>query len=339
MAEVVRVREWRAKGAGLAATVALAAAAAVGFVAPVPAEAGQKLVFNTEPRQAIKTTFYKMTKILGELGYDVEITHVESAGMYIQPVLTGAAQVGGTDIDEVILAASQGANVRAFMTNSVKVDYVLVARPGITSVADLAGKRIGMSGPAGFDAMLGRLALRRAGMDPERSVRWTRIGGSGVRAAALEAGRIDAAIIFYSDWYQLNEKGANVVKVADMAALAPDILKGVYFARVDWMEANPRVVRDIIRAQLQANRWFHERRDEWIQLALEFVPGANRRAVERLYDDLKAVNMFPLDGGMSVQGAEETVRLLIEAGELKEPVPVARFLEPRYLQEVLAASR
>ena len=300
------------------------------------ASAGQHLIFNTEPRQPIKTTFYKMTQLLAQRGYTVEITHVESAGLYIQPILTGAAHVGGTDLDEVILAVSQGADVRAFMTHSVKVDYVLVARPGIGSVAELQGRRIGMSGPAGFDTMLGRLALRRAGLDPDRAVRWTRIGGSGVRAAALEAGRIDAAIIFYSDWYQLSEKGASAVKVADMAALAPDILKGVYYARADWIAADPRAVRDIVQAQLEANRWFHEHPDQWVQLALEYVPGADRRAVELLYQDLKAVDMFPLDGGMSVAGAEETVRLLVEAGELAQPVPVARFLETRYLQEALA---
>lgn len=299
------------------------------------ASAQKKLIFNTEPAQAIKTTFYKMTKNLEAMGYEVEILHVESGGTYIQPVLSGAAHIGGTDVDEVILAVAQGAQVKVFMTNSTRVDYVLIARPEIQSIHDLVGKRIGMSGPAGFDTMLGRLALKRAGYDPDRDVRWTRIGGSGLRAAAVEAGRIDAAIVFYSDWYILEDKGANVIKVVDMAALAPDILKGTYYARTSWLEENPDIARDIVRAQLDANRWFRENREEWIELALEWAPGSTREAVAKLYDDLLAIDMFPLDGGMSVEGAEQTVQLLLEAELIDQPIPVEGFLTTKYLDEVL----
>ncbi len=329
--EVVGVNRWRVVVVVLAGLLAATTLTSSG----VPAAEKKELLFNIERPQAIKTTFFKMTKILQEKGYKVDISHAEAAGTYIQPVLTGDAQIGGTDLDEVILAVAQGGNVKAFMTNSVKVDYVLVARPGIQSVKDLVGKRIGMSGPAGFDAMLGRLALKRAGYDPRKSVRWTRIGGSGARAVALDAGRIDAAIIFYSSWYQLRDKGAKLVKVADMAELAPDVLKGVYFARTDWLQANPGTVEDIIRAQLEANSWFHENREGWIKLAMEFVPGSTRGAVERLYDDLKAIDMFPLDGGMTEDGAKATVELMVDAEQLKEPISVGRFLETQYLRKVL----
>ena len=116
--EVVGVNRWRVVVVVLAGLLAATTLTPSG----VPAAEKKKLVFNIERPQAIKTTFFKMTKILQEKGYKVDIAHAEAAGTYIQPVLTGDAQVGGTDLDEVILAAAQGGNVKAFMTNSVKVD-------------------------------------------------------------------------------------------------------------------------------------------------------------------------------------------------------------------------
>src|SRR5690606_32093945 len=145
---------------------------------------------------------------------------------------------------------------------------------------------------------LTRYVLSQAGI-PLSQVNFVTVGTSGNRAQAVAAGRIDAAAVFLTTWHALQVEGANVNLLANLGHYAPDILKGVYYARTSWVRENPDLVKEVIRAHLDANRFFHSRRSQWIDLALEFDVGASRAAVERLYDDLKAMDMFPLDGGVA----------------------------------------
>ncbi len=288
--------------------------------------APKKITFTVEAGNATKTTFYKMTKILQTKGYIVDIAFTGGGNEASQFILSGKADVAVNDTDELLLMVAQNADVKAFMSNAARVDYVLVGKPEYKTVADLKGKTIGMSGPAGFDAMMGRIAFQKAGLDP-KSGNWVVIGGSPDRMKALEAGKIDAAVIFLSHYLQMVDKGSKNHKIADMAKVAPDVLKNVYYAKSDWLKKNPQIAKDIVAAQLEANKWFADNKASWVELALEWVKGGTRPAMEALYDALKAQDMFPADGAFTKKGGETMVSMMVDSGDLKSAISADKFMD------------
>ena len=297
--------------------------------------AKEKVTFVVEAGNAIKTTAFKMTKILQQDGYDVDVITTAGGNQAVQFVLGGEADVAVNDTDEVLLARAQGANLKVFMANATKVDYTLLAaNPEIKEAKDLIGKVVGMSGPAGFDSLMGRVYLQKNGLDPE-GPKWTVVGGSPARMKALQAGRVDAAVVFISHYLQLKAKGARVHKVVHMADVVPDVLKGVYYARSEWIEENPKIVKDIIRAQVVAAKWFNNDKAGWKKLAMEVAPGSEGKALDQLYAELKAINMFPVDGGLDKRWANKMVEMLVETGDLKKSIPLDQWMSFKMYDEVM----
>ncbi|MFQ5856695.1 MAG: ABC transporter substrate-binding protein [Anaerolineae bacterium] len=334
---------------GLVVGVLLLAAACVAPQAPPPAapepavveEAGMKLdlsgqsvKFSSEQPHTINTTFFKMTDLLKEWGADVELIFHAGGTFGIATVLAGEVDVAENDTDELLLGIAQGAEVRAFMTNTAHMDYVLITTEDIAGVADLKGKDIGMSGPAGFDALLSRVTLEREGLDAT-DANFVQIGGSGDRATALGAGRIDAATIFVDDWLELEKKAENLHALVYMADIVPTITKGVYYAKTGWLENNHDMAVGIACAQLEANKWFHNNKQEWINSALEDVEGATEEAVTETYEILLNIDMFPRDGGFDPAGVERLMDIMVETGDLEEPLPVEQALDRSFLDEAL----
>jgi NitT/TauT family transport system substrate-binding protein len=85
----------------------------------------------------------------------------------------------------------------AINVNTYRPLFWFLARPGVTSLADLAGRRLAVHPPHTGPGCFARIVLRRAGLDPDRDVqtivRWP--GDYGMDLRELQDGRIDAAVI------------------------------------------------------------------------------------------------------------------------------------------------
>lgn len=295
---------------------------------------GQSVKFSSEQPHTINTTFFKMVDYLKEWGADAEIIYHAGSTFGIQTVLAGEVDVAENDTDELMLGIAEGADVKAFMTNTAHMDYVLIAKEAIANAEDLQGANIGMSGPAGFDALLSRVYLQENDIDPSEA-NFVQIGGSGDRATALGAGRVDAATIFVDDWLELQNKSEGLHAVIYMADIVPTITKGVYYARTPWLEDNHDLAVGIACAQLEANQWFHNDKDAWVQYALDTVEGSTEPAVTETYDVLQEIDMFPQDGGFDPAGVEQLMNLMVETGDLEETIPVDSVMDRSYLDEAL----
>ena len=133
----------------------------------------------------------KEGKLFEKNGLDVEVLYLESA-LVQRALIAGNIAMGQMTGSLMAAPKLQGADlvmVSSFLNNLL---YRLVARPEIKSVADLKGKRIGVSRfGAGADRAT-RLLLTKLGLNPEKDVVLIQIGGSPTRIAALSAASIDA---------------------------------------------------------------------------------------------------------------------------------------------------
>jgi NitT/TauT family transport system substrate-binding protein len=129
-------------------------------------------------------------------GIDLSFEPGRGSAQATQKVGAGASPIGVSDMGGVLVARGKGADLVAVFNvqaNSPQGLYWL-KRSGITSVRDLAGRRIG--NPAGDGARTMWPALARSnGIDPA-SVTWVDVE-AGSRVAALKAKSIDATTALF----------------------------------------------------------------------------------------------------------------------------------------------
>jgi NitT/TauT family transport system substrate-binding protein len=85
----------------------------------------------------------------------------------------------------------------ALTVNTHRPLFWILARPGLTSLTDLAGQRLAVHAPHTAPGCFARIVLRRAGLDPDNDVRCVvrKPGDYGLDLRHLHDGTIDAALV------------------------------------------------------------------------------------------------------------------------------------------------
>jgi ABC-type nitrate/sulfonate/bicarbonate transport system substrate-binding protein len=142
-------------------------------------------------------------------------------------------------------AAAQGVDVRMLTSISSRVGWRLMASPAIKQAADLRGKRFGVQSIVGSTWMYAMLALEQLGLEPKRdSISFLPIGDPVVIAQALEAGRIDAAVLDPALARRLRSKGfLQLIDLATTTATFPGLGLGV---TRDYLERDAETIEKLV---------------------------------------------------------------------------------------------
>ena len=271
----------------------------------------------------------KEGKVFEKNGLDVEVLYLESA--LVQRALI-AGNIAFGEMTGSLMAAPklQGADlvmIASFLNNLL---YRLVARPEIKTVADLKGKRVGVSRfGAGADRAT-RLLLSKLGLNPEKDVVLLQVGGSPTRIAALSAATIDATIIDPPDHRKLQEAGMRIL--ANMEEMKiPFQHTGLVTTRGQ-MSRSPDLVRRVVKSFVES-----------IQL-MTASPEISKRAFRkylRLQQERELDDAYQLLRGFMPRKPYPTVEgFKAVLAELAEQIPAAKdadpkdFFDTRFLEEL-----
>src|SRR5581483_10367578 len=147
----------------------------------------------------------------------------------VASLLTGEIQAAFTSGVSVLGAAAQGVEMKMLTSIASRVSWKLIANPQIKNSAELRGKRFGVQSIVGSTWMYAMLALEQLGLEPKRDrISFVPIGDPVTIGHALEAGRIDAAVLDPPLSRQLAAKGfALLVDLAQTDASFPGLGAGV----------------------------------------------------------------------------------------------------------------
>jgi ABC-type nitrate/sulfonate/bicarbonate transport system substrate-binding protein len=292
---------------------------------------GERIRFIVSPPDVLATNLEYLLDTLEGWGAEVERVEVLST-TGLQGVLANQVDFATNGADEMVLGTANGTGITAIASHRAKMDYVMAGSEDITSVADLEGKTVGVSGPAGFDALLTRLLLDKYGVDAD-TVKFVQIGNSGDRAAALIGGRVDAVTIFLSTW--LGIEGQAVNEVSNLADELGDFPKEAIFGLPAYIDSHPNVALAVACANLEANRWFADERDEWIAKALDFVPDSTDDEVSSLYDLVAGIGMYPTDADelLVPSGLQDLADAMLDNGDIQEPTDMSDVIDHSHLDQ------
>lgn len=140
---------------------------------------------------------------------------LEVKTVFIRGGPTAMAALLGGGVDYIFVAGV--AAVRAIAQNAPMIiisgiqpymDYTLIGSQGITSVNDLKGKVVGVTGPGGVAEFASVEGLAKKGLVRDRDYKILYgVGNSPARAQALESGKIQASPFSFLEKLTLEQKG------------------------------------------------------------------------------------------------------------------------------------
>jgi NitT/TauT family transport system substrate-binding protein len=203
-----------------------------------------------------------------EEGLAVHIENVQSNTKAAHALVGGSADVSTGTFTQVLGLTAQGRDVKAFLTMMVQSQVVLVASPGwgnsIRTVRDLRGTPVGVGGFGGPANMALNWILAQNGLAPS-DVTIVSIGTLATAVAAVERGKVAAAILNDVEYLMLRKRGIDTVLLADTRGrentkrcFGVEEYPGVVLiATGQWLRENPDTARRLARAMKRSMQWMH----------------------------------------------------------------------------------
>ncbi len=192
-------------------------------------------------------------------GLNVEIVSLNASGLMGASVVSGTLDIGETGVSVIAAGHERGLPFvlvapAGMYSSKAPTSATLVAKnSSIKTGADLNGKTVGLR-DINSPAYVGTRAwIDRNGGD-SKTVRFVEIPDPAT-AAALAAGRIDAATIAEPD-LENALRGPDARLLADSYnAIANEFLLGGYFTTKEYAAAHPEIIRAFASAMAETYRW------------------------------------------------------------------------------------
>lgn len=227
------------------------------------------------------------------------------------------------------LAGSDAVAIAGEFKNPI---YSLIAKSSISSFAELKGRIVGLADEAGSISISMRKLLAMQGLHAgDFGVKV--IEGTPGRWGCLRRGECDAVVLGQPQDLQAIEEGYRLLGRSNEAV--PDLLYTVTAARRSWAEAHKDVVIRYIRGMAAAFRFIRNpaNRDQVIKVIVETTGSSQSIAAQtlRLFFE-PARGVLPERAEIDMDGLEQVIAIMGEAGTLKPPLPQpGRFVDLQYL--------
>ncbi|WP_341904768.1 ABC transporter substrate-binding protein [Polaromonas sp. YR568] len=239
----------------------------------VPALRAQAKPEKTKVALAVggKAGFYYLPLTIAEqLGYfkaeglDVEISDFAGGSRALQAVVGGSADVCSGAYEHTINLQSKNQMFQAFVLQGrapqIAFGVSTKSMPNYKTLADLKGKKIGVSAPGSSTNMMANLVLSRAGLKAA-DVSFIGVGTSAGALTAMRSGQIDAMSNIDPVMTMLEQKG-EVKIISDTRTLKGTVEvfgglmpAGCLYAPMDFVQKNPNTCQAMANAMVHALKW------------------------------------------------------------------------------------
>ena len=272
-----------------------------------------------------KASFYYLPLTISEqLGYfkaeglEVEISDFAGGARALQAVVGGSADVVSGAYEHTINLQSKNQFFRAFVMQGrapqIAMGVSLKTMPGYKSVADLRGKKIGVSAPGSSTNMVANLVLSRAGLKAS-DVSFIGVGTAAGALAALRAGQIDAMCNVEPVMTMLEQKG-DIKIISDTRTLkgtaevfGGPMPSGCLYAPAEFLQKNPNTCQALANAIVHGLKWLQSAGPSDI---IKTVPEAYLLGDRGLYlaSFNKVREAFSVDGMVPEDGVRAALKAL-----------------------------
>ncbi|HWG06987.1 MAG TPA: ABC transporter substrate-binding protein [Beijerinckiaceae bacterium] len=263
-----------------------------------------------------------------------------TTSMYPVVTANGDVDIGQcSGTSTVFNAWDKGAHgLFAFAFGAKAPVFQMVVAPGINTLADLKGKRIGIPGIQSAAAEGLQMILKRgANLLPQRDYDFLDVGSNSAVTAALLSKRIDAAGSYPPYSYDMEKRGFKIL--ADESTYVPEYTTGMQIANRAWVQKNHEVFIRLLKAMLETGAWFKDPANEtaveaWFTQHISASP-LDADTAKRVYDFYIKQNRLALDGSVTESTVRANLDILKERGYITDAQipPLGQVVDFSYLNE------
>lgn len=272
---------------------------------------------------------------LAEHGIEITDYVTGSGGTLRQAVIAGEYGVGLFGTVHPVLARVNGSPWKIVFSAHDREIFSLIVRSEIadevTTVEDLAGRRVGFSKPGASSWYVGRAILQQAGLDPDTDLEYVSLGGDpGVIYSALKEGDVDA----FSSWEPTTTRTITEGVAEALVPMWEDEVHQEYIgsstlsmaviATEDQINEDPEFVQALVDAHMEAMEFIADA--EPAEIAELVMNHENTAALfEGLSEELVIEMLEKIHGGFGTgcldrAGYETNMDMLLEHEVVEERV-------------------
>ncbi len=288
-----------------------------------------------------------LAKQLGEYekaGLAVELVDLKGGSDALKAVLGGSADVVSGYFDHCVNLAAKKQELQSFVVYDRYPGLVLVVSPKhtgkITSIKDLAGKKVGVSAPGSSTDFFLKYQLKKNGLDPAG----TAVIGVGLGAtavAAMEQGQIEAAVMLDPAVTVLQGSHKDLTILSDtrtqkdtMAVFSGEYPGGALYSTTAWVNGHEKEVQGLTNAIMNTLKWIHSHTPEEIMAKMpEGIVGKDKELY--LAALRNTIPMYSETGLMDPKGAAAVLAVFSEGSPevAKANIDVSKTYTNKYVEQ------
>jgi ABC-type nitrate/sulfonate/bicarbonate transport system substrate-binding protein len=219
---------------------------------PTPAPASLTMGFSNIAGGELAVWYAVDKGAFSSRNLQVDAQLVAGGANTMAALLAGQLQIADAGGSEALSAVASGADLVVVATLSPVYPYVFEVVPEIQTTQDLIGKKIGVATLGGSADIATRVALRQAGLDPNKDVTIVATGSAQNRTAALASGAIQGGMVGGPpETLELEARGLH--PLMDLAALKLPTANTSLVVQRSWLEANRPILQRYVDGLVEAS--------------------------------------------------------------------------------------
>ncbi len=215
-------------------------------------------------------------------GLDVDLVYIQGS-----PILTTAMVSGQVPLSFIggaaIVASAVGGADTVYLACAINTLYWRVfSTPEVKTVADLKGKKIGVTTFGSQEDSVIRFILNERGLLPDRDFALIAVGGAPTRLAALSKGAIQASTFIPPQDIAAEKLGLH--ELIDMSKLGLYNPGSCFASTKSYIRTRRDTVMRVMKTFVEGLRYYKENRDFVLKVTAEFAQNRDPNVLNPTYD-------------------------------------------------------
>ena len=260
-------------------------------------------------------------------GLDLELIFVRGASTAVQALIANQIHFIFS-IGPQMPAVWEGHDIILLAQQVGRPTFSLVVTPDIHKIADLKGKKIGVT--FGGSTAAGTKALLELNkINPDKDVEYVGLPGNEPKIAAMKQGIISAALLAPPADYLAMKSGLK--RLVSLADIFKDTAFTGLAAHTKTIKENPQMVKRMVRAIVRSVLHTRDNSEDALQVLIKRL-GLERDAAQDAYQMIKdALVPVPTEKGVELMAQWQAIAL-----NIKPKRKPAEYMDLRFVNEAMA---
>jgi NitT/TauT family transport system substrate-binding protein len=262
-------------------------------------------------------------------GLDVELIHIPSSSRAIQTILAGEIAFSFMDGNNQVQANLKGANLALVAGATNRMVFSLMAKGEIKKIADLKGKKIGITRVGSSTHTSALYALGQAGLKPSDYQILPLMEVPNIYTA-LVAGQIDAGVV--SPPTNSRARKSGFVELMNIAKEGPEYVSVAVGTARTYLNGNEEITRRVVRSYAEGVYMFKTNKAAALKMIQNQLKVKDADIQEDTYNQFRQYLEYP--PYVSRKGIEAVIADVAETTPQAKSAKADDFIEMRFVAEL-----